>query len=493
MLSEQVLTCQKSVFGIRSEPLQVAHPQDQNPQHADIFRGHDTQKPTHKLQEHDFKEEEAAANSPRAHVQRIIPPQNRKSKRQKSRAKARVFERGDLRKIVQQAGSPDVIVMLEGKIDVQKLLALPNFQQWCREQGYNHIIMSWSSNSERGGKGYAGVVVLSRVAPVTVDFGMPALVSGEARVITIEFESFNLVAVYSPCTGYNIKKIKERAHFDDILSAYISKVYINTVKPVVLAGDLNVNPRPEDYHKNAFAHMAKIKQISGLEHDPGCSPQEIAAYQDIISQFAGVNVWEKLKQYDPAGMTWHPRFNSGSRDHFLVGQRLDHFVVSEELMDDSCELQVVSIKNFQGVGSSDHCPLVIKLAKRAKTIRIDDPVIRKLIPGRTEEKGPVMTDGSTGRQKVFDAYESPVIYMQIAGEEEPAFIDSGAPFSIFNPPRDDASKDKNFLSSNTTQIESQLSIQRSGGRMYISSREFLTASESGREFKRLQVCFSRKT
>ena len=120
----------------------------------------------------------------------------------------------------------------------------------------------------------------------------------------------------------------------------------------------------------------------------------------------------------------HPRFNTGSQDHFLVGQRLDHFVVSEELMDTTCELQVVAIKNFQGVGSSDHCPLVIKLAKRAKAAETDDPILRKLIPGRTEEKGPIMSDSVTGRQKAFDAYESPVIYVQIAGEEEPAFIDS---------------------------------------------------------------------
>ena len=112
------------------------------------------------------------------------------------------------------------MAILEAKIDVQKLLSLPGFQDWCREQRYNHVIMSWSSNESRGGKGYAGIVVLSRVAPVKVVFGMPALVNGEARSITLEFETFNLLAVYSPCTGYNIQKIKERAHFDDILKLH---------------------------------------------------------------------------------------------------------------------------------------------------------------------------------------------------------------------------------------------------------------------------------
>jgi hypothetical protein len=243
-----------------------------------------------------------------------------------------------------------------------------------------------------------------------------------------------MVAVYSPCTGYNEQKIKERAHFDDVLRAYIAKLYRNGAKPVIVTGDLNVNPRPEDFHKEAFAHMSKLKRTSGIEHDPGCSPQEIAAYYDIIAQFDGVNVWESLKRYDPNGMTWHPRFNSGSVNHFLVGQRLDHFVASSDMLNGNCDLQIQGIKNYQGVGSSDHCPLVITLGnKGTKHSRAtSDPVIASLVPN-PQAHGPTIIDGSTGRQKTCEIYESPVIQINIAGADEPAFIDSGAPFSIFNP------------------------------------------------------------
>jgi exodeoxyribonuclease III len=260
--------------------------------------------------------------------------------------------------------------------------------------------LSWSSNDARGGKGYVGIVILSRIAPLQVVFGMPALANGEARAITLEFETFNLMAVYSPCTGYNKQKIKERAHFDDILKSYTAKLYQKSAKPIIIAGDLNVNPRPEDYHRHAFAHMAKLKKTSGIEYDPGCSPQEVGDYYDIIAQFAGVNVWEKLRQYDPYGMTWHPKFSSGARDHFLIGQRLDHFIASEEMLNGDCDLQIKKIKNYQGVGSSDHCPLVITLAMKRDTQEkaTVDPILRNLVTHPDGTNAPIIIDESTGRQ-----------------------------------------------------------------------------------------------
>ena len=308
------------------DPKQLSH----NPQSEAISQAHSTPKSPEMLPEHDSVCAADVLVEPcKSSEKRKMTLKKPWNKKNKQKVKADVFERGDLRRVIQQTGSPDVVAILEAKIDVQKLLSLPGFQDWCREQRYNHVIMSWSSNESRGGKGYAGIVVLSRVAPVKVVFGMPALVNGEARSITLEFETFNLLAVYSPCTGYNSQKIKERAHFDDILKSYIGKLYRTSKKPIILAGDLNVNPRAQDYHKSAFAHMARLKKQSGLEYDPGCSPQEIDAYYNTIARFDGVNVWEKLRQYDPYGMTWHPKFNSGTLNHFLIGQRLDHFVASK--------------------------------------------------------------------------------------------------------------------------------------------------------------------
>jgi hypothetical protein len=91
MMQEQILTCQKLVFVSRSEPLQAAHPLSQSPQHAEIFKDHATTKPTRKLQEHDFKGEEAAANNSRAQVQRIVPPQKKKQETTEEPSESKKF------------------------------------------------------------------------------------------------------------------------------------------------------------------------------------------------------------------------------------------------------------------------------------------------------------------------------------------------------------------------------------------------------------------
>jgi hypothetical protein len=62
---------------------------------------------------------------------RKMTPKKPWNKKNKQKVKANVFERGDLRRVIQQTGSPDVVAILEAKIDVQKLLSLPGFQDWC--------------------------------------------------------------------------------------------------------------------------------------------------------------------------------------------------------------------------------------------------------------------------------------------------------------------------------------------------------------------------
>ena len=467
---------------------QVATPQKPISPHTSLFEHHGEHKSSKMLHDLDFVCAAAVPVNSNTTVKPKMTPKKLYSKKNKQTAKAKVFEHGDLRRVIQQTGNPDVVAILESKIDVQKLLSLPGFQDWCRDQRYNHVFISWSSNESRGGKGYAGIVVLSRISPVKVAFGMPALVNGEARSITLEFETFNFMAVYSPCTGYNIQKIKERAHFDDILRSYTARLYRSSKKPIIIAGDLNVNPRAQDFHKNAFTHMAKLKKQSGLKDDPGCSPQEIDAYYNIIAQFAGVNVWEKLRQYDPHGMTWHPKFNSGAIDHFLVGQRLDHFIASEEMLNGICKLQIQGIKTYQGVGSSDHCPLVITLTKQINKHDPNevDPILRSLV---SNPDGPTIVDVSTGRQKTFDIYESPVIFIKIADKEEPTFIDSGAPFSIFNPPLNNAAEDRIYDHAQILETSINCRFGGVGGGRIIAQGNYLLDVTVGQQTRSCRFVF----
>ena len=153
----------------------------------------------------------------------------------------------------------------------------------------------------------------------------------------------------------------------------------------------------------------------------------------------GVNVWEHLKPNSRQGMTWHSIQDRKDRI-YNRGQRLDHFVVSDDFTDGTNKWQIDDIKVFQGVGSSDHCPLLLLLRKRNGEIEARNRLARERdIIVRTLESGlkgaeTVLVDLDTGRERRFDSFRCPVITMTIEDEEEKVFIDSGAPFSIYNPP-----------------------------------------------------------
>jgi hypothetical protein len=144
-------------------------------------------------------------------------------------------------------------------------------------------------------------------------------------------------------------------------------------------------------------------------------------YHDLVNDFEAVNVWEHLKPNSKQGMTWHSTQDRKDRI-YTRGQRLDHFVVSEGFTDGSNNWQVDDIQVFQGVGSSDHCPLLLQLRKRngereaqTRLARDRDVVVRTLETGMGS-KGTVMIDKKTGRERVFDSFGCPLISMMVEGE-----------------------------------------------------------------------------
>ena len=204
----------------------------------------------------------------------------------------------------------------------------------------------------------------------------------------------------------------------------------------------------------------------------------------------GVNIWEHCRPYDLGGMTWHPRLPYKRPDHYLKGQRLDHFIVSEKLIHRKQGLQIRSINTYQGVGSSDHCPLVL----RFKNNRVeqnnnnlqDDPTIHRLETKNSQSRpnnpqtrqGPTLIDSDTGRRKIFDSYESPIIKIIIEGEEEEVFIDSSLQY--FQPTRQKSRR--------RYTLQNELHIQRSRGRKNFSKRKQTPGHHSGVKNSRMSIC-----
>jgi exonuclease III len=285
-------------------------------------------------------------------------PTSRKQQKKK-RQYARKNQEADFRAIILRAGSPDLITIIESKISLSKMISLPGFINWCENMKYRFISLSYSSSDWKGSAGYAGVITLSKLLPNSTTFDIENFPNDEARAITHEFASFSHVSVYSPCTGYDPIKMDSRVKFDSALTSHITNQKLKFGKPVICAGDLNVNPRRQDWNEKSFEALYKQKDISGSEHHPGCSPSELKYYFNLLSVAKLTNAWEELYPYSLEGMTWHPPTDPQGTKRW--GQRLDHFLISKDFISNNGEYTLISMINLRGQGSSDHNALLLNL------------------------------------------------------------------------------------------------------------------------------------
>lgn len=190
-------------------------------------------------------------------------------------------------------------------------------------------------------KGYSGTAVFSKVEPVNVtyDIGIEEH-DQEGRVITLEFDKFHLVNVYTPNAQGGLKRLPYRETWEDDFRVYLLK--LNEKKPVVLCGDLNVAHReidlknPEDNRKSpGFSDEEREKMTKLLES--GFVDSFRYLYPDLTERYS----W------------WSYRTRARDRN---VGWRIDYFVVSESLKD-----QIKKAEIHDEILGSDHCPVMLEL------------------------------------------------------------------------------------------------------------------------------------
>jgi exodeoxyribonuclease III len=345
--------------------------------------------------------------------------------RKKKRQYARKNDEADFRAIILRSGSPDLVTIIESKLSLNKMISLPGFINWCENMNYHFISLSYSSSDVKGGAGYAGVMTLSKYLPTSTTFDLEGLPTNEARVITHEFESFLHVSVYSPCSGYDPIKMDNRLRFDAALTSHITKQKLKCGKPVICSGDLNVNPRRQDWHENAFISMFKLKEKSGSKYHPGYSPSELKSYHNLLTTAKLTNAWEELYPYSDEGMTWHPPTDPQGEKGW--GQRLDHFLISKDFLSNHGEYTLISMINLRGEGSSDHNALLLNLQLTSELSSV-------AILNERDNTDVVISNLDTNKSGTFKVAECPRITILVADKPTQIFLDTGAPFSIYNPP-----------------------------------------------------------
>ena len=92
-------------------------------------------------------------------------------------------------------------------------------------EGYNAY---WNSAEK---KGYSGTAIFTKQKPLNVTYGIGKEEHDkEGRVITLEFEKFYMVNIYTPNSKRELERLDYRQLWEDEIRAYLLKLKTNYMK-----------------------------------------------------------------------------------------------------------------------------------------------------------------------------------------------------------------------------------------------------------------------
>lgn len=236
---------------------------------------------------------------------------------------------------------PDVLCLQETKaMQGQAEIDLPNYEEY------------WNSALK---KGYSGTAIFTKTKPLSVVLGIPDKIckkyglvadqygdpTTEGRVIAAEFKDFYVVTVYTPNAKDDLSRIPLRhKQWDPAFLAYCKE--LETKKPVVFCGDLNVAHMPDD--------LARPKENEGLK---GFTKEERAGFDNFLE--AGFIDTFRMSHTGNGFYTWWSNWSNARARN--IGWRIDYVLVSKNL-----KKKVIAAEILPEVMGSDHCPVSVEIA-----------------------------------------------------------------------------------------------------------------------------------
>ena len=190
-------------------------------------------------------------------------------------------------------------------------------------------------------KGYSGTAVFTKKAPLADFYGMGIDEHDhEGRIITLEYETFYLVNVYTPNSRGELERLPYRMIWEDDFKGYVTG--LDKVKPVIICGDLNCAHEEID-----------IKNAKSNEHNAGFTREERDKLTDLLD--AGFTDFFRKRNPDKRdAYTWWS-YRAGVREK-NIGWRIDYFLGSERLSG-----KVIDTGIYPEVYGSDHCPVWLEV------------------------------------------------------------------------------------------------------------------------------------
>ena len=190
-------------------------------------------------------------------------------------------------------------------------------------------------------KGYSGTAVFTKKEPISVSYGMDIDEHDhEGRVITLEFDDFYMVTVYTPNSQDELKRLDYRMRWEDDFRAYLVK--LNAKKPVIVTGDMNVAHKEIDF-----------KNPKTNRRNAGFTDEE----RDKMTQLLDSGFIDTFRYFYPDAegiySWWSYRFKAREKN---AGWRIDYFLASADM-----ESRLRDAKIHTEVFGSDHCPVELEI------------------------------------------------------------------------------------------------------------------------------------
>lgn len=190
-------------------------------------------------------------------------------------------------------------------------------------------------------KGYSGTAVFTKMEPISVRYGIDMEHhDNEGRVITLEYEDFYLINVYTPNSQRELARLDYRMEWEDDFRAYINA--LDDIKPVIVCGDLNVAHKEID-----------LKNPNTNRKNAGFTDEERGKMTELLDSGFVDSFRYFYPQREDAYTWWSYITKARERN---AGWRIDYFIVSEKFDD-----RLKSADIHHEILGSDHCPVVLEI------------------------------------------------------------------------------------------------------------------------------------
>ena len=196
----------------------------------------------------------------------------------------------------------------------------------------------WNSAEK---KGYSGTAIFTKQKPISVTYGIGIEEHDkEGRVITLEFEKFYMINIYTPNSKRELERLEYRQIWEDEIRKYMLK--LNKNKPVIMCGDLNVAHKEID-----------LKNPKTNRHNAGFTDEERNKMTELLD--AGfVDTFRVLYPDKENAYSWWSYMGHAREKN--VGWRIDYFIVSKSI--ENC---IKEAKIHSEIFGSDHCPVELEI------------------------------------------------------------------------------------------------------------------------------------